>query len=227
VGQESFMRAAEIRRLAHRAGIGPGSSVLDLCCGMAGPGRLITAEFGCRYLGLDSSTSAVQIARALAGNLPCRFEQQELPPLPDGLFDVVLLLETMLAFRDKRALLANVVRVLEPGGRFAFTLEEGSPLSSSERARMPDADTVWLIDFAEIRMLLREVGLTVTWQEQWSASHHAIARALLHWFRTDASEIARQIGPLALTELIAAHELWNDWLGGGRVRKFALVAEKR
>jgi len=227
VGQESFMRAAEIRRMAHRAGIGPNSSVLDVCCGMAGPGRLITAEFGCRYLGLDSSTSAVQIARALAGNLPCRFEQHEVPPFPDGPFDVVLLLETMLAFRDKRALLANVVRVLEPGGRFAFTLEEGSPLSSSERARMPDADTVWLIDFAEMRMLLREVGLTVTWQEQWSASHHATATALLRSFRTEESDIARHIGPLALTELIAAHELWNDWLGGGRVRKFALVAEKR
>jgi ubiquinone/menaquinone biosynthesis C-methylase UbiE len=227
VGQESFMRAAEIRRLAHRAGIGPGSSVLDLCCGMAGPGRLITAELGCRYLGLDSSASAVQIARALAGNLPCRFEQQEVPPLPDGSFDVVLLMETMLAFRDKRALLADVGRVLEPGGRFAFTLEEGSPLSSREQARMPDADTVWLIDLAEMRLLLREVGLTVTWQEQWSASHHAIARALLQWFRTDASDIAQQIGPLALTELLAAHELWDDWLGGGRVRKFALVAEKR
>jgi ubiquinone/menaquinone biosynthesis C-methylase UbiE len=227
VGQESFMRAAEIRRLAHRAGIERGSSVLDLCCGMAGPGRLIAAELGCRYLGLDSSASAVKTARGLAGNLPCRFEQLEVPPLPDGPFDVVLLLETMLAFRDKRTLLAEVVRVLEPGGRFAFTVEEGSPLSRSERAQMPDADTVWLIELAEMAVLLREVGLTVTWQEQWSSSHHAIARALLQWFRTDASNIARQIGPLALTELIAAHELWNDWLAGGRVRKFALVAEKR
>jgi ubiquinone/menaquinone biosynthesis C-methylase UbiE len=227
VGQESFMRAAEIRRLARRAGVGPGTSVLDLCCGMAGPGRLIAAELGCRYLGLDSSASAVEIARRLAGNLPCRFQQEEVPPLPDGRFDVVLLLETMLAFRDKRALLADVVRVLEPGGRFAFTLEEGSPLSPSERDRMPDADTVWLIELAELLVLLREVGLTVTWQEHWSASHHAIARALLQWFRTDASNIARQIGPLALTELIAAHELWSDWLGCGRVRKFALVAEKR
>jgi len=39
VGQESFMRAAEILELATKAGIGPGVSVLDLCCGVAGPGR--------------------------------------------------------------------------------------------------------------------------------------------------------------------------------------------
>ena len=37
VGQESFMRASEVRTLAHRARVGPGVSVLDLCCGVAGP----------------------------------------------------------------------------------------------------------------------------------------------------------------------------------------------
>ena len=92
---------------------------------------------------------------------------------------------------------------------------------------MPDADTVWLIELAEMTTLLREVGLTVTWQEQWSASHHATATTLLQSYRADADDIARQIGPPALTELIAAHELWSDWLGRGRVRKFALVAQKR
>jgi hypothetical protein len=69
--------------------------------------------------------------------------------------------------------------------------------------------------------------LSVTWREQWSDSHHATATALLQWYRTEASDIARHIGSPAVTELIAAHELWIDWLGRGRVRKFALVAEKR
>ncbi|HEY0125798.1 MAG TPA: class I SAM-dependent methyltransferase, partial [Blastococcus sp.] len=149
VGQESFLRAAEIRRLASAAGIGPGVAVLDACCGTAGPGRLIVAELGCGYLGLDSSASALEIARSLAGGLPCRFEQRQIPPLPDGPVDVVLLLETMLAFPDKKALLAEVARVLPPGGRFACTLEEGPPLTPAEHAEMPDADTVWLIELAE------------------------------------------------------------------------------
>jgi SAM-dependent methyltransferase len=227
VGQESFVRAAEIRRLARRAGIGPGVAVLDLCCGTAGPGRLLVAELGCGYLGLDGSASAVEIARGLAGDLPCRFEQAEVPPLPDGRFDVVLLLETMLAFPDKRTLLADVVRVLEPGGRFAFTLEEGLPLAPGERARMPDADTVWLVELAELVLMLGEAGLTVTWQEEWSASHHATATALLDSFRADAGTVVRHIGATALDELIAAHELWRDWLGSGRVRKFAMVASRR
>jgi SAM-dependent methyltransferase len=227
VGQESFMRAGEIRQLARRAGIGAGVPVLDLCCGVAGPGRLIAEELGCRYLGLDCSAGAVEIARELAGSLPCRFEQARVPPLPDGRFDVVLLLETMLAFRDKRTLVGEVARVLEPGGRFAFTVEEGPPLTPAEQAEMPDADTVWLVELADLTALLDDVGLAVTWQEQCSASHRATAEALLQSFRAHAVDIGREVGAQALTELITAHRLWSAWLGSGRVRKFAVVAEKR
>ena len=58
VEQESFMTAGEIRALAVQAGIGPGVTVLDLCCGIAGPGRYVTRELGCDYLGVDASASA-------------------------------------------------------------------------------------------------------------------------------------------------------------------------
>jgi len=227
VGQESFMRAAEIRRLAHQARVGPGVPVLDLCCGVAGPGRMITAESGCHYLGVDHSASALATARQLAGDLPCRFEHAHLPPLPEGRFEVVFLLETMLAFPAKEALTGEVARVLEPGGRFAFTVEEGRPLTPQERARMPGADTVWPIELAELTDMLRHAGLTVTWQQEYSSAHHAIATALLRCYRADSSQLAGQLGIQAAAELITAHQLWSDWLGSGRVRKFAMVAEKR
>jgi SAM-dependent methyltransferase len=221
------MRAAEVRRLARQARVGPGVSVLDLCCGVAGPGRLITAESGCYYLGVDHSASALATARQLAGNLSCRFEQAHLPPLPVGRFEVVFLLETMLAFPDKDALMGEVARVLEPGGRFAFTVEEGRPLTQQERARMPGADTVWPIKLAELTGMLGNAGLAVTWQREHSSSHHAIATALLRCYRADSPQIAGQIGTHATAELITAHQLWSDWLGSGRVRKFAIVAEKQ
>ncbi|HET9968174.1 MAG TPA: class I SAM-dependent methyltransferase [Streptosporangiaceae bacterium] len=226
VGQESFMRAAEIRRLAHQARVGPGVSVLDLCCGVAGPGRMITAESGCHYLGVDHSASSLATARQLAVNLPCRFEHAHLPPLPEGRFEVVFLLETMLAFPAKDALMSGVAGVLEPGGRFAFTVEAGRPLTGRERARMPAADTVWPIELAELSGMLRDAGLTVSWQQEHSSSHHAIATALLRCYLADSAQIAGQIGTQATAELITAHQLWSDWLGSGRVRKFAMVAEK-
>ena len=221
------MRAAEVRRLAHQARVGPGVSVLDLCCGVAGPGRMITAESGCRYLGVDHSASALTMARQLAGVLPCRFVQALLPPLPEGRFEVIFLLETMLAFPDKNALMGEVTRALEPGGRFAFTVEEGLPLTGQERARMPGADTVWPVELAELTGVLRDAELTVIWQQECSSSHLAIATALLRRYRADSPRIAGQIGPEATAELITAHQLWCDWLGSGRVRKFAMVTEKR
>ena len=221
------MRAAEVRRLAHQARVGPGVSVLDLCCGVAGPGRMITAESGCRYLGVDHSASALATAQQLAGSLSCRFEHAHLPPLPEGRFEVVFLLETMLAFPDKDALMGEVTRVLEPGGRFAFTVEEGRPLTQQERARMPAADTVWPIELAELTDVLGNAGLTVIWQQEYSSSHHEIATALLRSYRADSAQIVAQIGPQATAELITAHQLWGDWLGSGRVRKFAMVAEKQ
>ena len=130
VGQESFMRAGEILSLARRAGIGPGVSVLDLCCGVAGPGRHITAELGCTYLGVDASPSAIALARDRAAGLPCSFEVAHVPPVPVGPFGVVLLLETLLAFADKEPLLRGVSAALRVGGRFALTVEEGEPLTA-------------------------------------------------------------------------------------------------
>ena len=226
VGQESFMTAGAIRALALQAGIGPGVAVLDLCCGVAGPGRFVTQELGCAYLGVDASATAVAIARDRAGHLPCRFAVAQIPPLPTGSFDVVLLLETMLAFKDKDALVGDIFPALRPGGRFAFTLEEGPPLTTAERAAMPDADTVWLTPLDGLARSLERVGLVVTWQEDHSRAHRAMAQALADAFAADAADIAAQIGPRALDELLAAHRLWVDWLDAGRARKFAVVAER-
>jgi SAM-dependent methyltransferase len=226
VGQESFMTAGEIRLLAAQAGIGRGTAVLDLCCGIAGPGRLLTRELACTYLGVDASASAVAIAIEHAGDLPCRFAVAQIPPLPPGPFDVVLLLETMLAFQDKEPLVGAIAAALRPGGRFAFTLEAGPPLTPVERAAMPDADTVWLTPLDEMAASLKRAGLVVTWHEDHSSAHRSVARALAGAFAADAENIAVQIGPRALDELLAAHRLWVRWLDEGRVRKLALVAQR-
>jgi SAM-dependent methyltransferase len=227
VEQESFMTAGEIRELAVRAGIGRGVSILDLCCGVAGRGRCLTRELGCAYLGVDLSAGAVDIARERAVDLPCRFEVARIPPIPPGPFDVVLLLETMLAFPDKEPLLQEIAAALPAGGRFAFTMEEGRPLDESERARMPDADTVWLTPLEEMLGCLGRAGLEVRWQDDLSESHRAVADSLTAAFVADAADIAAQIGRPALDELLAAHRLWSEWLRQGRVRKLAVVAEKR
>ena len=213
---EGFMTADEILALAARAGIGPEAAVLDVCCGVGGPGRLIARELGCDYLGVDASAMAIAMARRLANGSPGRFTVAHVPPLPDGSFDVVLLLETMLAFEDKDALGRAVAAALGPGGRFAFTLEEGAPLTGAERAAMPNAGTVWLTPLDELATSLERAGLAITWCEDHSRSHRATAQAL-------ADSYARR----GLDDLLAAHRLWIEWLDAGRVRKLAVVAHLR
>jgi SAM-dependent methyltransferase len=226
VEQESFMGAGEIRALARQADIAPGVSVLDLCCGIGGPGRFITRELGCDYLGVDYSADAIDIARRRAGDLTCRFEVARIPPIPPGPFDVVILLETLLAFPEKEPLLQEISRALPTGGRFACTFEAGLALTDAERSQMPDADTVWLIPTNEMLALLDRVGLVVDWQEDHTESHAATAESLTAAFAADAVDIAVEIGDQALEELLRAHQLWANWMRSGRVRKIALVAEK-
>ncbi len=225
-GQESFMRASEILSLAGHAGIGPGVSVLDLCCGVAGPGRLITRELGCTYLGVDRSSVAVALAADRAGGLPCRFRVCSVPPLPDGRFDVVLLLETMLALPDKAALAHEVAAALPTGGRFAFTIEAGEPLTATERERMPDADTVWLTPLSQLQADLDAAGFQVRWQSECSEQHRDVAESMSRALCDDARNITAGIGPQAFDDLLIAHLQWVDWLRTGRVQKFAVVSEK-
>jgi SAM-dependent methyltransferase len=136
----------------------PGIAVLDLCCGVAGPGPLIPAELGCSYPGVDLSSSAIDIAR----ELPCRFEVLRIPPVPSRQFNVVLPFKTMLAFPDTETLLQEVSGALAAGGRFAFTLEEGLPLTEAERGRMPHSDTVWLTPLPEMLAYLIEAAVCPT-----------------------------------------------------------------
>ena len=124
---------------------------------------------------------------------------------------MVLLFETMLAFPDKETLLQEISRALTTGGRFAFTMEEGLPLTEAERESMPDADTVWLTPLQEMLACLERLGLVVRRQEDWSQSHRAVADSLIDAFAADATDIAAQIGRRALDELLAAHRLWSDW----------------
>jgi SAM-dependent methyltransferase len=226
VGQESFMRASDILRLAARADIGPDTSVLDLCCGVGGPGILIASRFGCNYHGVDASASAVRIARSRARDLSCRFDVAQIPPLPIGTYDVVLLFETMLAFPDKRDLLRHIAAALPPGGRFVCTVEEGAPLTDRERMSMPESGTVSLTPLAELQSYLRAAGMTVTVQVDCSHQHQVIAQGLYTELSADANAIRAHLGAPALDSLLTAHRLWSEWLRIGRVRKFAIVAER-
>jgi hypothetical protein len=91
---------------------------------------------------------------------------------------------------------------------------------------MPDADTVWLVPMPELLALVDQAGMEVMWLADSTHSHRVTAEALTTAYLADRAAISARVGRRATDELIAAHGLWSDWLASGRVRKFALVAQR-
>jgi len=232
VGQESFMGAAEIRWLARRAEIGPGVRVLDLCCGVAGPGLFVVSELGCDYVGVDASAASIECARrrwsdrgvGLASEVA--FEVGTVAPVPPGPYDVVLLLETLLAFRERSDLFAGISAALPVGARFALTVESGAPLTRAEQAAMPASDTVWIAPLGEVCAELDRVGLRVRCLVERTRSHLAVAEELTTAYEVREPTLAKVVGARGARELVDSSRLWSTWLRSGRVRKYAVVADK-
>ncbi|WP_345208599.1 class I SAM-dependent methyltransferase [Fodinibacter luteus] len=222
------MSASEVLSLAGRAAVGPGTRVLDLCCGEAGPGLFVTRSLGCTYRGVDASARAIARARRQAARegIEARLDVGTIPPVPPGPFDVVLLLETMLAFRDKRALLRGIASALATGGRFACTVEEGLPLTEAERHLMPAAETVWLTPLPAFLADVESAGLRVRWYGDCTSAHHARVDSLVGTYAAAGPLVGRGEGTSAVDGLLTSHRLWSCWLRDRRVRKFAVVAEK-
>jgi SAM-dependent methyltransferase len=103
---------------------GPDELILDLCCGTGlycGVFRLL----GCRRVfGYDLSRNL--LSRATSAPVACG-DARSLA-LGSGRFDVVFVAKGMHHFRDLAGLLAEIRRVLRPGGRLIFLEPRNSPL---------------------------------------------------------------------------------------------------
>jgi phosphoethanolamine N-methyltransferase len=115
---------AEIARLV--AGIDfTGKSVLDIGCGAGGIDACLVLDHGAGYVtGIDVEDGVITHARAhiAAENLTSRIGLVKVAPdplpFPPGTFDIVFSKDSIVHIPDKHALMAEVARVLRPGGWF-------------------------------------------------------------------------------------------------------------
>ena len=116
------------QRTANLARIQPGDAVLDVGCGTGTLALAVQRRLGSagRVAGVDPGAEQIARARAKAArrNAPIEFQVGviEQLPFPDSTFDVVLstLMMHHLPAPLKRQGLAEIARVLKPGGRLVI-----------------------------------------------------------------------------------------------------------
>jgi ubiquinone/menaquinone biosynthesis C-methylase UbiE len=96
--------------------------VLDVGCGMGGPGRFLTDRFGCSVTGIDLLPLRIETAQelttrtGLAERIAYRVASAIDVPAGDASFAQAWMLDVSIHVPDKPALFTELARVLRPGG---------------------------------------------------------------------------------------------------------------
>ena len=106
------------RRIAATAVVTPGDRVLDACCG-TGDLALAAERAGGKVTGLDFSERMLARARGKSASVEWVLGDVLALPFPDGSFDAVTVGFGIRNVPDLEAGLAELARVLRPGGRLA------------------------------------------------------------------------------------------------------------
>jgi SAM-dependent methyltransferase len=156
----SFLPLGQLRTLVKGLGLAADQLLVDLGCGAGGPGLWAAQESGARLVGIDLSEMATRRASEQAGLLRmserATFRQGTLQStgLASGSADAVMSIDALQYVPDKTAALVEVVRILRPGGRFAFVAFE---LDLGRVAGLG----LWEDAVADYRPLLEHVGLEI------------------------------------------------------------------
>jgi SAM-dependent methyltransferase len=115
------------RKLASAALVSPNCDVLDVACGNGNSARFIAAEFGATVTGCDYSSinleRAAEASRAVQMESKTRFIRggAEQLPFAAASFDVAVCECSLCLFENMDTALAQIHRVLKPGGRIGFS----------------------------------------------------------------------------------------------------------
>ncbi|WP_433292601.1 class I SAM-dependent methyltransferase [Actinoplanes sp. CA-030573] len=145
----------------------PGMTVLDVGCGHGVLANALAAR-GCQVTGLDSSAVFLDRARASSDVDFVLGDMRELPSSWTARFDRVVNWSTAFGYFDdpvNRAVLAEMARVLRPGGRLAMDLDNLTsylPALTPSRvtARRPNGDM--LVDVHDLDPLTMRLSVTRT-----------------------------------------------------------------
>lgn len=170
----SFLPLAELRSVTEGLAVSNDQLLVDLACGAGGPGLWAAKETGARLIGIDLSPVAVERATersaALGMSDRARFRQGTFAAtgLDSASADAAMTIDALQYAPNKARALAEVARIVRPGGRFAFVAFE---LDAERIAGFP----VWEDPIGDYRPLLEAAGFNVISYEQIAGWREALA----------------------------------------------------
>ena len=156
--------------LCDRLGIDDSSLVLDVGCGIGGSSRFVASTYGCRTVGIDLTPSYIEVARTLSEwtglGERCSFDVGSALNLPydDDTFDRAIQLHVGMNIEDKTTLLAEIYRVIKPGGRVAI-YDVMRKMDDTHEFPVPwasDPSTSFVAAPSAYRMAMEAAGFSVT-----------------------------------------------------------------
>ena len=110
--------------VADAAAVGAGQAALDVACGTGVLARELRRRSGAegRVVGLDRNAGMLAVARRSAPGIDWREGMAERLPFADDSFDAAVSQFGLMFFEDRRAALAEMWRVVRPGGRVAVAV---------------------------------------------------------------------------------------------------------
>jgi SAM-dependent methyltransferase len=174
-----------LREVADALGLAEGTVVLDVGCGIGGPGAWMKEHTGCGVVGVDVMHDAARGARLLFPGMKVVVASSRALPFQDGAFDAAFALGVLETIADKPSALREIARVLTGGARFcAYTYlcsEEG--VSESPVADRFEERTTFERNLEEVGLTCidarRVDGLDAippSWREAALAAHEEVER---------------------------------------------------
>lgn len=192
--------------------IGPGSHVLDVGCGVGGPGVRIAMSTDARVTGISVSHEQVVLANSLAESAGVAdrvaFQQANAMemPFPSESFDAAIALES-IAHMDRGQALTQICQSLRPGGRLVLTdIFERVPTLTGKQPVFDFLSSMMstIVKVEDYPPLLQQAGLR--FEEILDITEHSIPKSrayLLALFKEMLPKFEEMFGDEAVRQLDA------------------------